>query len=176
MSVQTSYAYDGATAMAGMLGTAAPDKKVITRIAAEALDFGKFVIINADGEVELADDDSGNVAGVVMFEPTLAQRMDGGKPIQAKDPVNILRKGDIWVHSSLGASTPKDLDVANLHNDDTDATSQAKRGKVTAEAVSANVIRAVGGIRFLGTPTGTLALVEVDLPAGARGPTGPAGP
>jgi hypothetical protein len=166
--MQTSYSYDQAAAVPGMLhGSGSRD--IVTRIAGEDLDFGRFVIADPanPGKVKYATDDTGNVVGVVIFKEMLPQQTDGGKPIQAGDPVAILRKGSIWCEAFMGGSTPAEFDTIKIHNDDTDATSIAKYGKVTGQAASANVIRTMASrATFLAKPAAadTTVLVEVNLP------------
>jgi len=161
---QLSYSRDGAVAVAGMLADEGL-RDVVTKVAYEPVDFGRFVVIDAaTGKVRYATDDTRAIIGVTVFIPTLMQRTDGGKPIQAGMEVSILRKGRIWMDAALGVSTPADLETVKMHNDDTNAGTIAKYGKVTGEAASADVIRTLSGRAvFYGKPDAAATLVKVEL-------------
>lgn len=161
---QTTYSYDSAVAVPGLLADG--KYKAHTRIAYEDLEYGRFVRVRTDGKVEYATDDSGTMAGVTVYVGmTESTRPQGSKPILAGQPVTILYQGDVWVSHSGTAGA--ELATVLVHNDDTDGTTQAKYGKSTAEAASANVIRTLSSRAVfvdVAEHTSTLAKVRVNFP------------
>lgn len=99
-SVQTTMTVAPANGAAGMLYDDGP-RDVITRIAAEAIPFGRLVCIASDGTVELPDS-AGEVTGldrgVALHDPTKPT----GEGYAAGDPVPVLIAGKVWIEAESG--------------------------------------------------------------------------
>jgi hypothetical protein len=157
---QSSYDLDNTAALAGQV---VEKGRVVGRYqAAEEIPAGRFVVLNADGKLELPQDTAlGKVVGVSMYRSSREP-----EAWQADDYVPVLRAGTIWVEST--ASTPADLASANVRHSSTIST---HRGKVTDAATSAGAgteISDPGPVLFYDVdsaevPSG-LALVELAFP------------
>lgn len=159
---QTSVSLDNAVAVPGQIADVLGPRDVVTAIAYEDIPAGRVVRLRSDGTVELPLDDSGTLYGVSLYQDTLEASLPVGDPVhKAGRPMPVMRRGKVWVSFSGGSKTQEG--TANVHNDDTDATTLAKAGKVTGSAVSTNVIRAgTGKVIFTHTRGASdVACVEV---------------
>lgn len=158
--MQTTYTLDPAVAIAGQLGDTGSDRFVMSVIAETDLKPGHFVTLNASGRAIHPADDSGELAGVVLYESTREQSLpSGSETIKAGTAVNILRRGRVYCAFVSGTQTF--LGNANISN----GATAADRGKVTAQAVAANSVRAASGkVKFVRPVSASgLCLVEVNL-------------
>jgi hypothetical protein len=167
MAQTAAYTMSQAVAVAGMLDGTGEGFEIETFIANEDLPFGRAVRLVSGGTdaVELPTDDTGTIVGFVVFKdmlPQLTTPPDGTPVVKAGTPVAILRKGRMWADWD-GAGTPASLVQFNVRNNTAAPTT---KGKVTAAATSANVVRAgLRGNWVKGKVVGTsLALVQVNLP------------
>lgn len=160
---QTTIADDTTIAVAGQIGDMR-DAFIETFIANEAIEAGKLVRVRADGKIEVPTDDTGSLAGIVVYQDTKESSFpQGSANYAAGDVVPVLRYGAIYAQFVTGSGAQAPLGACQLSN----GATVADRGKITSAAVSANSVRTLAGrilyIRPVAAPT-NLCLVEVSLP------------
>lgn len=160
---QTAYQADAIVAVAGQLGDMR-ESFIVSYIANEEIEAGKFVRVRADGKIEVPTDDTGALVGVTVYQDTKESSYpQGAANYAAGDLVPVLRYGAIYTQFVTGSGAQAPLGACQLSN----GATVADRGKITSAVVAANSVRTLAGrvlyIRPVASPT-NLCLVEVSLP------------
>ena len=162
---QTTYSPDNEVAVPGMRADNGPCD-IVTMIAAEDIEAGRFVSIKSDGTVEKPKDDSEAIVGVALYgDMRMGSYPQGSPVIKAGDPFSVIRKGRVWVSYNATGTAAK-LGTVHISNDNITPVT-ADFGKATGGAVVTNKVRdlASRAVYFkAAAATDTLALVELNLP------------
>jgi hypothetical protein len=142
----------------------APD--IVTRIALEAVGFGKWVRITGEN-CELGDNSSeitADMGGITLYDPT----KPSGAGYAVGDPVAIVRKGKVWVKPENTVTAGAAAYVRYS------AGAGEEQGSFRSDADGSDA--AVPPTAYYYTAIDGYAVVEVNQPGGAQGPTGTVGP
>jgi hypothetical protein len=154
--------YDNmAPAVQGSLGDSG-FHDIVSRVASEAIPFGRGIVVASDGTVALPSSDTEEFAGVAVHKEMATPNDDGSAEYAEDDDVLVLRRGTVWVYCEQAVDPTKDVyvrtgDEYQGHRPgdfrtDNDAESDPQTLQIT-NARWANKTTAAG-----------LALLELNLP------------
>lgn len=132
---------------------------VVTRRAAEAIPFGAYVVLSAEGDCELPDtlaEITANDGGVALIDSTAKS----GVGYLAGDPVRVLVRGRVWVATEQTVAQSDPAFVRAI------ATLPELQGAFRADADGTDAVAAPGCSYFIGVTGVGLAVVTVNHPKG----------
>ncbi len=142
----------------GMLYDEGPHD-IVTKIAAEAIPFGKFVKIGTDGTCELPDS-SGEInainRGLALHDPAKAS----GEGYAAGDPVQVLIAGRAWVEAEAGQTCAAYSIPYVRHT----ATGDEVKGSIRSDADTADAAQPLGVHMHIAAVSGGLGVVQLNPP------------
>lgn len=149
---QTAYNSDMPEKFAGMKADISFDVVEGALIASEAIGFGLGVMANAAApatKLDVADSAAGTFRGVSLAT-SKEQDANGLVQYAANEPVNVLRKGKVWVQTS-GTVAVDAVAYVDIDQD----------GKFTSTSTD-NLV--TGGVFRTAVTGAGLALLEINLP------------
>jgi hypothetical protein len=154
MPVQLSVTETPAEGLPGMLYDLGPHD-VVTKIAADAIDFGEYVSFNDAEHCELPDSASEVTArqgGIALRDPS----HPSGTGYAVGDPVPVLRKGRVWVAVEGAVTAGGSAFVRHT------AGGGEQQGAFRVDADGTDASIAPTSVYYLGGST--LAVVEINQP------------
>ena len=161
MSQQTSYAFNMPLAVEGKIADSEFNLKEGTWVATEAIAFGRGVtkVIGEDDQIQLPDGTDNTFHGVSIMHQNDEQSLSGNTNYDINEPINVMRKGKIWVHVEEAVDPDTDSPFFRYA-----AGSETVLGRFRTDADTATAA-AVPNARFVTSTSGAgLAVLEINNP------------
>jgi len=159
---QTAVNFNMAQAFEGLLADSEFKKTDGTRTAVAAIPFGRGVtkVVGEDEQVQLPDGTDNTIFGISHSTQAIEQTSAGVVEYADKEPVNVLRRGVVWVQAEEAIDPDSDSVFCRYAS----GGGGTVIGRFRTDADTASAVAVTGAIFLTSTAAAGLVKIEINFP------------